>query len=364
MAADLGLVAHAAQGNAHELAAQGPRDGASERGLADAGRPEEAQDGPAAVLAQLEDRQVVEDAVLDVLEVVVILVQDLARGGQIDGRRLRVFPRQLDHQVEVAAHHRGLGAFRAHLLEPAHLLVGLGARLRRQPGVFDLGADVVDLVAERILVAQLVADLAQLLAQEVVALGLGHLLLGPALDAVLHLQDANLVLQRLVDLGEPRHRVLGLQDRLRVGQLERQVGGHQVRHAAGLVHVLQDQGQLGLDRAPQLGHALHVLLHGADQALDLHVGGDRAVVEDVEPDLVARDVRDEALDARAAQPLHQDLDPAVGQLAHPHHDADRADAVERRRLGLLLGRVVLGDDEAHAVLGGERLVDGIERDGP
>jgi hypothetical protein len=46
VAADLGLVAHAAERDAHELAARGPRDGARERGLADAGRADEAQDGP------------------------------------------------------------------------------------------------------------------------------------------------------------------------------------------------------------------------------------------------------------------------------------------------------------------------------
>ena len=37
--ADLGLVAHAAEGEPHELAADGPRDGLAEGGLADAGGP-------------------------------------------------------------------------------------------------------------------------------------------------------------------------------------------------------------------------------------------------------------------------------------------------------------------------------------
>ena len=44
VAADLGLVAHAAQRHAHELAARRPRDRLAERGLADAGRADEAED--------------------------------------------------------------------------------------------------------------------------------------------------------------------------------------------------------------------------------------------------------------------------------------------------------------------------------
>jgi hypothetical protein len=45
VAADLGLVAHAAEGDAHEGAARRVGDRLPERGLADAGRAREAQDG-------------------------------------------------------------------------------------------------------------------------------------------------------------------------------------------------------------------------------------------------------------------------------------------------------------------------------
>ena len=42
---------------------------------------------------------------------------------------------------------------------------------------------------------------------------------------------------------------------------------------------------------------------------------------------------DEALDARAAEPLDQHLEAALGQLAHAHDHADRAGAVERCGFG-------------------------------
>ena len=76
MAADLGLVVHAAERDAGELAAERAGDAAAERGLADAGRSDEAEDRALHVGLQAADREVVEDAVLDLLEAVVVLVED------------------------------------------------------------------------------------------------------------------------------------------------------------------------------------------------------------------------------------------------------------------------------------------------
>ena len=79
MSADLRLVAHAAERDADELAVERAGDGAAERGLADAGRSDEAEDRALHLLsAQLAHGEVLEDALLDLLEVVVVLVEDLA----------------------------------------------------------------------------------------------------------------------------------------------------------------------------------------------------------------------------------------------------------------------------------------------
>ena len=77
VAADLGLVAHAAEAQAVELAAERRGDGLAEAGLADARRADEAQDRALDVGLHLAHRQVLEDAVLDLLEVVVVVVEDL-----------------------------------------------------------------------------------------------------------------------------------------------------------------------------------------------------------------------------------------------------------------------------------------------
>ena len=83
MAADLGLVAHAAERQAHELAAGGAGDRLGERGLADAGRSDEAEDRcPCGCLHELAHGEELEDALLDLLEAEVVLVEDLL--GQLD----------------------------------------------------------------------------------------------------------------------------------------------------------------------------------------------------------------------------------------------------------------------------------------
>src|SRR6202000_3342098 len=61
MAADLRLVVHAAEAHAHELAAHRPRDRLAERGLADAGRPDEAQDRLLALRRELAGGEIFDD---------------------------------------------------------------------------------------------------------------------------------------------------------------------------------------------------------------------------------------------------------------------------------------------------------------
>jgi hypothetical protein len=78
MAPDLGLVAHAAQRHAHVLAARGLGDRLTQRGLADAGRPDQAQDRRLELVDALLHRKVLEDAVLDLVEAVVVLVRALS----------------------------------------------------------------------------------------------------------------------------------------------------------------------------------------------------------------------------------------------------------------------------------------------
>src|SRR3990170_6613581 len=83
MSPDLGLVAHAAKRETHEIAAHRPSDRTAKTGPANAGRTDEAQDGPldATGLIALRDKlphgQEVNDALFDFLQTVVIVIEDL-----------------------------------------------------------------------------------------------------------------------------------------------------------------------------------------------------------------------------------------------------------------------------------------------
>ena len=84
MTADLRLVAHAADRQPDELAAERVRDRLAERGLADAGRADEAEDLSGDLVAELRDGEVLDDPVLDLLEVEVVGVEHRARVLEIE----------------------------------------------------------------------------------------------------------------------------------------------------------------------------------------------------------------------------------------------------------------------------------------
>ena len=84
MAANLGFVAHAAERDAHELPLHRARDRLAERRLADARRADEAEDRPLHVAFELAHGEVLDDALLDLVEVVVIFVEHAARFDRIE----------------------------------------------------------------------------------------------------------------------------------------------------------------------------------------------------------------------------------------------------------------------------------------
>src|SRR5262249_58105276 len=158
MAADLGLVVHAAQADSHELAPHRAGDRLPQRSLAHPGRAHEAEDrlaprfvfggdrkrsrtagrgwgtvfGPdIAVLTQLLHRQIIENPLFDLFQIVVILVEDHPGLPNINGGAGVTAPGKAAQPVEIALEHPVFRRPRLHLLEPAELALRLLARVLR-----------------------------------------------------------------------------------------------------------------------------------------------------------------------------------------------------------------------------------------
>ena len=144
MAANLGLVADAAERQAHEFASECARDRFAERSFTGARRPDEAQDRSLGVVLELAHREELEDALLDFFEVVMILVEHLARVFDVQIIFGRDAPRQADKPIEVGAHDGVLRRFGRDHLEALEFLVGDFARLGRHLRLFDLLLDFFD----------------------------------------------------------------------------------------------------------------------------------------------------------------------------------------------------------------------------
>ena len=248
VAADFGLVAHAAERLAHELAPGRAGDRLAEARLAHARRADEAQDRPLQLVGARLDREVLDDPVLDLVERVVILVEDFLRLGDVLLEAALLAPWQPEQHVEIVAHHGRLGAHRLHRLELLELRRRLGLGVLRQLERVDLLLQLGDLVAGFLVTAQLGLDRLELLVEVVLALRLLHLPLHAAADLALDLQDGELALHDRIDHLEALERIGFGEKRLLGRDLGRERTGDRVGEAARVV----DSGQLFLEVLGQL----------------------------------------------------------------------------------------------------------------
>ena len=204
MAADLRFVMRAAEADPDEFARRRARDALAERGLADPGRSDKAQDRAAPARVELLDRQEFEDAALDLFEAVMVLIEDTAGFGHVNRGRLLGDPGQLDQPFEIGARHRVFAGRFGHAFEPRQLLLRVRLDLLRHPGLFDLLAQLGDFLALRVVaLAQFLLDRLQLFAQQEFALAIVDRLLGAVADLPRQPQHFEAVGQHLGDAVEP-----------------------------------------------------------------------------------------------------------------------------------------------------------------
>jgi hypothetical protein len=269
--------------------ARGLGDRAAERGLADAGRADEAQDRPLHLVGALLHRQVFDDAFLDLVEAVVVGVENLLGDLDVALDLGALLPRDRQQPVEIVAHDRRLGRHRAHGAQLLQLGHGLLAGFLRQLDLVDALLDFGGLVAAVLGLAQLLLDRLELFVEVVLALALLHLPLDAVADLLLDLQHADLGLHEGVDALQPLGDRGDLQQFLLVGDLDLQVRGDRVGQLAGIVDLVDRHQHLGRNLLVELDVLLELRHHRTRQRLQLlRLAGHfrRRLGEDLEEGLV------------------------------------------------------------------------------
>ena len=355
MAANLRLVVDAAERDADELAVEGTCDRASERGLAYAGRPDEAEDGPLHVAAELADREELDEPLFDLVEAVVVLVEDGAGVRDVEVVDGRLAPRQVEEGLDVGADDAKLAARGLHLLQAAELLLDDLVDLVGHLFGVEAGLEVVEVAVVAVDLAELLLDGLVLLPEVVLLLVLIHLLFDLVLDLVGDLGDLELAgeegedqLEPLLDVGLAEHLLLLLDGDFEgvggeVGEVDRvcDLVDHQRRLARKLRHHPGDTA----------GHRLEVV----EERVDLDI----ALILGLHALEAAHMVGLGAGEVEETHPLLALDDDAVVVLADLHDLEDAghdANAMEVGLVGLIDLCLTLGDD-GNVGLFGRRLFD-------
>src|SRR5690606_30200173 len=269
---NFGFVAHAAQTHTDKLAPHSPRNRRAERRLADAGRANEAQNRARALAANMVDRlllfqllrafltqlphgQKLKDALLDILQTVVILVKHLARVSDVEVIDAHLVPRQAGQPVEIRADDAIFSRLRWQLRQPVKLAIGFLERFLGHARFVDLAPVFLDLDRLFIALAQFALDGLQLLAQIVLALHLFHLALGFALNLAAQFEHFQLFAKNGDQAAQLGFGTVQFQHGLGFFQVDADVGGNRVRQLQRIIDVQRRSDQLAGDARHQIGEA-------------------------------------------------------------------------------------------------------------
>ena len=304
---------------------------------------------PARVGPHAAHGQILEDAVLDVLEAEVRALEVPRHPGDVHVRRRQPAPGQIEHGVEEPADDGDLRTHGRRLPELGELAGDELARRRREIGLggaLHVPGDVV--VGGLAALLDLVAQHAQLLVQQELALR--------ALDALLHLEaDLLLDAEHGVLLGEALEqgeeallRADDLQQRLLLRGLRLQVCGDDVGELVRVVGLLHHELRLVGELRVHLDVAHELVGDAAREAARARRPRVRALHRRVLHDEV-RLAGDHAQGAHALVALDQRLDAAVRQLEELEHPGAHPDGTQVLERGVLDGRLALGAQDERAL---------------
>ena len=339
MAANLRLVTNAAERHAHELAPGRFGDRFAERRLADAGRTDQTQYRSGQLVGALLHREVFDNALLDLLEAVVIRFENLLGEREILLHLGLLVPWNRQQPIEIVAHDGGFSRHRRHLPQLLEFVLRLLPRFLRKLGALDLLFDLGKLVLA-VFVAQLLLDRLHLLVEVVLALGLLHLALDARADALLDLQDRDFAFHQAEHLLQPLGNDRRFQDQLLVGNLDRKVRSDSVRKLGVIVDLLDHANDFRRHLLVELHIAFELVDHRAGQSFGLNLiagrirNHDRIGLEVI----LAIGV---LLDLSAGGAFDEHLDGAIRQLEELQNARKRTDAVDCVRRRIVVGSILL-----------------------
>ena len=233
MAANFGLIAHAAKRNADELAAGGVADGHRERSFADAWRSDEAENRAFRIFYELADGEKFEDAVFDLVEAVVLFVENFFGGADVANFLGFFLPGHSEQPVEIIAADGGFRGHRRHQFQALELLDRLLVDVFRHAGGVDLFLELVDFVF--FAAAEFLLDGLELFVEVVLFLGALHLALHAGIDVAIDVELFEFDFEDVADAVEALDGIDGLEQVLLFVNGKLEVRGDGVGEARGIV---------------------------------------------------------------------------------------------------------------------------------
>ena len=326
VAANLGFITHAAQGDARKLPPQRIGHAPAQGGLAHTRRADQTKDGSFDLFAPLDHRQKFQQAVLDFCQSKVLFVEDALSLCQIDLVLCFFGPGQTQNPIQIMPRHPVFGRHRRHLLQPLQFLhghfLGLGGKL----GLVDLFTKHADFAGVGVGVTQFALNGTHLLPQKKIPLrfrdGSGHL----GLNLGTERQNLMLAIEHGQQAGQTLLDRAGFEQCLPLLQAKVQVDRNQIGKVPGLFGIEGGDfyllGQRGRELDDFLELALRIAHHG--RQFDRVFGN---VFEQLELGAEVGLGRGVLFDANAPEAFDQDAHRVVGEFQHLQHPRRAADFV-------------------------------------
>ncbi len=284
-----------------------------------------------------------------------VLIEHLLRLLHVDRGFRCLQPRDIHQPLEVGPRHVVLSGGGIHRLQPLKLAVSRLARLRAHLRLRNLLLQLNEVRPLLAALAKLLLDRLELLAQEVLALGLAKLIARVLLHPRLQLKLLDLARHEGHHPAEARVEVDGLEDLLPLLHGQLQDGHRHVGQRAGMLEVERlDEDLLG-----QVWRHLHEPPQQVQQRLVPHAD----LVGDLCRLLDLLDLRPQERlslrplgEAHPGEAAHEQAAVGVGELNHLLNDRDEPHVIEALRPRTLLLCVALSDQSDHPVVA-ERGVD-------